>query len=117
MLDGAVRNRENRRVLNHNHCGRFRRRSRMGKRQAEKTSEANEPDGEFSRTLHWAPPSTAVELAALLVGFTPVKSSEYPCTLILPFSEVPSNVPEKVTSAGEPSIGMLIVKLNLSTLR
>src|SRR6266404_833671 len=51
------------------------------------------------------------------LGLTPVKSSEIPCTLMLPFKEVPSKVPEKVTSAGDPSSGMLMVKLNLSTLK
>src|SRR6266436_3178886 len=51
------------------------------------------------------------------LGLTPVKSSEIPCTLMLPFKEVPSKVPEKVTSAGAPSSGMLMVKLNLSTLK
>src|SRR3989449_9723643 len=50
-------------------------------------------------------------------GLTPVNSSEIPCTLMLPFKEVPSKVPEKVTSADDPSIGILMVKLNLSTLR
>src|SRR5258706_9751476 len=36
---------------------------------------------------------------------------------MLPFNEVPSNVPENVTSAGDPSSKMLMVKLNLSTLK
>ena len=49
----------------------------------------------------------------------PLRSMSIPtdCTLILPFNEVPSNVPEKTTSDGEPSMVMLIVKLNLSPLR
>ena len=36
---------------------------------------------------------------------------------MLPFNEVPSNVPAKMTSAVDPSSGMLMVKLNLSTLK
>src|SRR5256885_9762764 len=51
------------------------------------------------------------------LGLTPVNSSERPRTLMLPFKEVPSKVPAKMTSAVDPSSGMLMVKLNLSTLK
>src|SRR5882762_4636575 len=63
--------------------------------------------------VHRAPPA----IVARTPGLVPVKSMSNPCTLIDPLSEVPSNVPLKSTSAGEPSIIILIVKLNLSTLR
>ena len=52
-----------------------------------------------------------------VLGFVPVKSISIPKTLMLPFIEVPSKVPVKMTSVGEPCIGKLIVKLNLSPLR
>src|SRR6266850_2867636 len=125
VLDRSVRNGENGCILNDDDGGRVRWRGGVGQRQAKETNEAEEvkesevlcSDEEFRWALHWAPPSTAIVLDELPAGFTPVNSKEKLCTLMLPFSEVPSNVPEKVTSAGEPSIGKLMVKLNLSTLR
>src|SRR5229473_10300 len=125
VLNRSVRNSENGGILNDDDGGRVRRRGGVRQRHAKETNEVEErkesevpsSDEEFRRALHWASPSTAVVLDELPVGFTPVNSREKLCTLMLPFSEVPSNVPEKVTSAGEPSIGRLMVKLNLSTLK
>jgi len=125
MLDGSMRDGEDGGVSNHNDGGRVRRRGSSRKWETKEIKEAKDVKKsevlcveEGSRyAFHCAPPSTAAEVDELLVGLTPLKSSEKPRTLILPFKEVPSNVPEKVTSDGDPSSGMLMVKLNLSTLR
>src|SRR5216684_6843983 len=124
VLDGSMRDSEDGGASNHNDGGSVRR-GGMRQREVKETKEVKEVKGsealcadEESRcALHWAPPSTATEAVELLVGLTPVNSVVKPRTLRLPFSEVPSKVPEKVTSAGESWIGMLMVKLNLSTLK
>src|SRR6266852_426959 len=128
VLDGSMRDSEDGGVSNHDDGGSVRRRGSDRQREVKEIKEAKDvkevkgsealcADEESRCTLHWAPPSTVTEADELFVGLTPVNSSVKPRTLRLPFSEVPSKVPEKVTSAGESWIGMLMVKLNLSTLK
>src|ERR1700675_3275860 len=129
VLDGAVRNGEDRGVLDQDHRRRIRRIG--GECQKWKREEAQQANHCGARMLfnrhgwnpHCAPPATDESLlvrpsmaeplvvAACEAGLVPVTSIEKPITSILPFSVLPSNVPVKTTSVGFPSIGMLMVKL------
>src|SRR5580658_1246003 len=134
VLDGAVRNGEDGGVLDQNHRWRIR---RIGgwcqRRKREEAQQANHCGAPTPFNLerwnpHCAPPATDESLltrpsmteplvaAASEDGLVPVNSMEKPITSILPFSVPPSKVPENTTSVGFPSIGMLMVKLNLSAL-
>src|ERR1700722_3734240 len=135
VLDGAVRNSEDGGVLDQDHRRGI---GRIGgvcqERKREAAQQANQCGAQMLFNQHgWNPhcappatdesllvrPSMAAPLAAAGSedGLVPVNSMEKPITSILPFSVLPSKVPVKTTSVGFPSIGMLMVKLNLSALR
>src|SRR5712691_11030304 len=119
VFDGAMRNGEDGGVLNQDDRGRVRRIacrriacSRAARRDKEENSSGAHRDfADRGCVSHRSPPRTVEP------GLTPVKSKERPVTLMEPFNVVPSKVPEKITSAGPWSRGMLMVKLNLSALR
>src|SRR5713101_7221568 len=102
-------------ILNQDDRGRFRgiARSRVAPRDKEENSSgAHRDSADLGCCVsHRSPPRTVEP------GLTPVKSKERPVTLMEPFNVVPSKVPEKITSVGPWSRGMLMVKLNLSALR
>src|SRR5260370_40888078 len=102
VLDGSMGDGEDGGVSNHDDGGRVGRRGSGRQREVKEINEVKEVKesealcvGEESRgALHWAPPSTAVEAHEVVGGLKPVKSSEITCTPMLPFQEVPSNVPQ-----------------------
>src|SRR5580692_4729732 len=131
VLDGTVRNGEDGGVLDQDHRRRI---GRIGgacqKWNREEAQQANHCGprmlyNQYGWNPHCAPPATDESLlvrpslaeplvaAACEDGLVPVNSIEKPITSILPFSVLPSKVPAKTTSVGFPSIGILMVKLNL----
>src|SRR6266404_5386181 len=119
VFNGAVRNGEDRRILNQNHGTGIRRRSaRIRSRHKQGCKPCD--DDNSKTNFHRASPCCMDEISASeesLVGLTPVKSIENSWTLMVPLMEVPSNVPLNVTSANDGPIEVLITKLNLSPLR
>src|SRR6266849_3611602 len=114
VFDGAMRNGEDGGVLNQDDRGRFRGIARRvaPRDKEENSSGAHRDSADLGCCVSHRPPPRTVE-----PGLTPVKSKERPVTLMEPFNVVPSKLPEKITSVGPWSRGMLMVKLNLSALR
>src|ERR1700730_7790963 len=119
MFNGAVGNSEDRSVLNQEHRGGLGRVGRLSLEERQRHGEEHKQGEAWGRFPHCASPCCVVDRPAEFEppGLIALKSMSRPCTLIEPFMVVPSKVPLKITSVGEPSMGIFSVKLNLSPLR
>src|SRR4030081_985269 len=105
MLNSAVADRQDCGVLNQNDASGLRGwgfggiRQKSGRRREKRQANNELCVGQRGR-FHCTPPA----LVSRRPGLVPVKSVSNPGTLIDPFMIVPSNVPVKSTSVGEPSM-------------
>src|SRR6267154_3145157 len=114
MFDGAVGNGEDRGVLNQERRGGLGCVGRLSLVKRQRRGQERKQGEACGRFLHCASPCCVVDRPAEFErpGLIAVKSMSRPCTPIEPFMVVPSKVPVKITSVGEPSMRILSVKLN-----